>query len=311
MDLRTSLLLGIGITIIANLFFALSSACVQALPEHFPVMEIVFFQNFISLIVIIPYCMKKGTLNFQRTNLSLHLVRDLAGVLSFWTLFLAIQKMGLVNATVLSYMSPFYVPFVCKLWRKEPIEKDVWWMVVIGFIGVLIILKPKNLFYLSSLIGTLSALCSAFAVVALKNLNRQGESLSRTLLYFFITGTLFSLIFCLFQWQTPTLFQLLLLILLGALSILAQIFLTTAYRYGTASFLSPLSYSIIIFTTLISGLFFHEPQHWSIWIGIFIIISGGTLSFFFRIRPKKVEGLFARQNHVKKGLAFWKKYPKE
>jgi drug/metabolite transporter (DMT)-like permease len=309
--MRSSLLLGVGITLLANLFFALGGACVQALPKDFPAIEIVFFQNFICLLGIIPYCLKKKTLNFQFTNLHIHFIRDVTGVLSFLTLFWAIQKLGLVNAVVLSYMSPFYVPFVWKLWTKEPIEKDVWWMVIIGFIGVLIILKPRNLFHLGALIGITSAILSAFAVVALKNLNKRGESLSRTLLYFFIVGTLFSFLFMLSRWQTPTFSQLLLLISLGLLSICAQIFLTTAYRYGTASFLSPLSYSIIIFTALIGWFIFHKPAPWTTWLGASLIISGGTISYFLRVRPKTPEEFFKRENHQKRHWLFWKKPPKE
>ncbi len=310
-DHRSSLLLGIGLTLLANLFFSLSSACVQALPEHFPAIEIVFFQNIICLFVTIPYCIRKNTLSFRTSNLRFHLIRDLTGVLSFLTLFWAIQKIGLVSAMTLSYMTPFYVPFVCKLWSKEPIEKDVWWMVVIGFIGIMIILKPKNIFYLGSLIAILSAILSAFAVVALKNLNQRGESLSKTLLYFFTIGSILSLALSLPHWQTPSFYQLFLLLSLGSFSICAQIFLTVAYRYGTASFLSPLSYSAIIFTSLIGWILFRVPQHWSVWIGMLVIIFGGTLSFILRMRPKKVEEIFERQNHIKKGWAFWRKFPRE
>jgi drug/metabolite transporter (DMT)-like permease len=311
MNRKSSLLLGIGLTLIANLFFALSSACVQALPETFPAIEIVFFQNIICLLVTIPYCIKKKTLNFKMANLHFHLIRDFSGVLSFLTLFWAIQKIGLVSAMTLSYMTPFYVPFVCKFWSKEPIEKDVWWMVVIGFIGVMIILKPTNLLSLGSGIAVLSAILSAFAVVALKNLNQRGESLSRTLLYFFTIGSIFSLCLCLPNWQTPSIYQLFLLLSLGAFSICAQIFLTIAYRYGTASFLSPLSYSAIIFTAFMGWLIFRQPQHWSVWLGALVIIAGGTLSSILRLHPKNVEEVFEQENHVKKGWAFWRKFPRE
>jgi drug/metabolite transporter (DMT)-like permease len=310
-EIRSSLLLGVGITLLANLFFALCGACVHSLPENFPAIEIVFFQNLICLIGIIPYCVRKKTLSFHITNLHIHLIRDITGVLSFLTLFWAIQKLGLVNAIVLSYMSPFYVPFVWKIWTKEPIEKDVWWMVVIGFIGILIILKPKNLFQLSALIGITSAIFSAIAVVALKNLAKRGESLSRTLFYFFIVGTVFSFLFLLSQWQTPTFYQFLLLLALGLLSICAQIFLTTAYRYGTASFLSPLSYSIIIFTALIGWFLFHTPPQWTTWLGVLFIVGGGTISYFLRIRPKTAQDLFKRQNNLKRRWLFWKKPPTE
>lgn len=199
---------------------------------------------------------------------------------------------------------------VWKLWTKDRIERDVWWMVVIGFIGILTILKPKNLFQLSSLIGILSAIFSAFAVVALKNLNRKGESLSRTLLYFFIVGSLFSFLLALHSWKSPTFHELFLLISLGLLSIFAQIFLTTAYRYGTASFLSPLSYSIIIFTALFSWFFFHQIPSWNMLIGTILIIGGGTLSYILRIHPTQAIEVFERQNNSKKWWQFWKRTPK-
>lgn len=299
MQEKQNLVYGVSVTILAYFFFAIASAFVKAIDPSFPAVEILFFQNFICLLCVIPYCFKEGIAHLKTSHYFLHLTRDVSGVLSYFFYFLAIQYIDLVDATALSYTAPFYTPWVWMIWKKEKVNKHVWWTIILGFIGIALVLKPgKAIFYqLGSLVAIVSGMLSALALVAVRIINQQKESLLRTLFYYFLVGTLISLPFCIMQFVMPTKEEFLLLLGVGLCIALGQVFLTSAYHHGTASFLSPLSYSTVIFTTLISCIIFHIfPDLISI-AGIILIIFGGSLTYVLTKKKPSMTNILEANNH--------------
>ena len=307
---KKSLSYGIILTLIAYLAFAAASAFVRPLGKDFPTIEIIFFQSLISFLCFIPIVFSHNISLLKPVAIFPHLLRDLGGLSSYFTYFLAIKYLGLVDATVLSYTAPFYIPFIWNLWTKEKIPKEIWWAIGLGFIGILLILKPgTSIFSPLSFIGIMSGIFSAFALVALSMLNRKKELSRNTIFYNFFVSTSLSLPFCILSWKTPSLTQLVLLLGIGFFTLIGQILLTEAYKYGAASFLSPISYSIIIYTSMISWIFFSALPGPSSFIGMLCVIAGGTLTYVLTAKPKKLRDLFEAKNHVpqKKWWLFWKK----
>jgi drug/metabolite transporter (DMT)-like permease len=183
----------------------------------------------------------------------------------------------------------------------DKIEKDVWWTIILGFIGIAFILKPSELiFHSGALLGIAAGVFSAFSLVSIRILNQKQASLSRTLLYYFIVATIITFPLAIATWKSPTLLDCLCLIIIGASTIIGQILLTIAYRHGTASFLSPLSYSIVIFILLISWIIFKQKPETLSFIGTALIVFGGTFSFVLRKRPKTFLKLFEHPNFYKR-----------
>lgn len=279
---------GIIVTISAYLCFAIVSAFVRSLSLTLPVIEILFFQFFISLLIIIPYVVKRKKYSLKTTYTSIHIIRDISGILSYFCYFFAIKQMNLMDATVLAYTTPFFTPFIWKIWTKEKIDKSIWWAIILGFIGIAFILKPEEtIFHPGAFIGIFAGIFTALSLVGIKILNQKQECLVRTLFYFFLIGTLLSFPFSLIQWQTPNLYEGIFLLIIGILTAIGQLFLTIAYRHGTASFLSPLCYSMVIFTGLISCIIFKYPPTILSIIGALLVIIGGTLSLV--IKTKKIK----------------------
>lgn len=95
------------------------------------------------------------------------------------------------------------------------------------------------------------------------------------------------------------------LISIGILLAIGQLLLTTAYMHGTASFLSPISYSMIIFTGLISWMFFKQMPGWLSFIGTVLIVIGGTISYIIKVKPEKFIEIF--EHPPEEQIHFWKK----
>lgn len=283
-EFKQNILVGITLALMASFCFALASGCIKAL-LNFPTIESVFFQQFVSLIVILPYALKNRELVFNTNHLWLHSIRALAGIFSFIAYYFAIQKINLVDATLLSYTTPFFTPFVWRFWAKEKIEKEVFWSILLGFAGVAIILNPSaNVIQIPALIGISSAILSALALSSIRMLHLRNETVMRTLFNYFLIGSLVTFFIALFSWQKPLGMEWVYLIGLGTTSALGQVFLTKAYKHSSPSFLSPISYSIIIFTAVIACLFFEGSLTKTTILGGCLIITGGIITSVLRHR---------------------------
>ncbi len=95
------------------------------------------------------------------------------------------------------------------------------------------------------------------------------------------------------------------LISIGILMAFGQLLLTTAYMHGTAPFLSPISYSMIIFTGIISSLFFKKMPGLLSFIGTILIIIGGSISYIIKVKPTRFIEIFEHPPEEK--IHFWRK----
>jgi drug/metabolite transporter (DMT)-like permease len=274
--------LGVAIVLVAVLFLSFASAIVWSFHARFPTIQIIFIQNFVSLLCILPLSFRAGIGSLKTENLSIHLARDLFGVASYFFFFLAIRYLNLVNATLLNYTAPLWVPFLWRLRYKEPIQTNVWWSIIIGFIGMAIILNPtKQIFALGFFFGLFAGFFSAIASVALRMLNLKQEPMNRSLFYYFSIGSILSLPFAIGAWVAPTFGEVVKAIGIGVFTAAGQMLLTIAYRYGTAAQLSPVGYASIIYSGLISCFLFGQCFDWQSILGTILIISGGVLTYFF------------------------------
>ena len=294
MDSRENkLLLGIGITLIAYLFFSSASSLVWNFQGKFPTIQIIFIQNVVSFFCILPISLRKGWHYLKTDHLPIHMMRDLFGLASYYLFFLAIRYLNLVDATTLNYTAPFFVPFVWWIWMQEKIEHHLWWSIVVGFLGVAIILNPtKDIFQLGFVFGLFAGITSAVALCSVRILNIKREPMSRTLFYFFSMSSILSFPFAWASWIPPSANEYFLSCMIGVATAAGQILLTIAYRYGTAAYLSPLGYAVVIYNGLISHFIFQRPLGLRSYLGTLLIIIGGTLTYVLKKKPQTIKETF-------------------
>ncbi len=285
--------LGIGISLIAYLFFITSSSLVWGFPQGTPVIQMIFVQNLVSLICTIPLIWVKRFPGIGTKNIGIHLIRDFSGVASYYLYFMAIRLLSLVDATLLNYTAPFFVPLIWWIWMKEKVNIHVWWSIIFGFIGVFIILRPGSYIWdVGFAVGLAAGILSAVALCSVRLLSLHLEPTRRTLLYYFFVGSLISFPFAMMYWTPFSVNDWMRAIGIGIATACGQILLTIAYRYGTASYLSPLGYSTVIYAGLISYFLFHKPLSLRTVLGAVLIIVGGTLTYLFKKKPKSIEEAF-------------------
>jgi drug/metabolite transporter (DMT)-like permease len=300
---QSRLSIGIILSLFAFLFFATASSLVWSFQGKFPTIQIIFIQNAVSFLCVMPLSLRHGWAPLKTNELPTHLMRDLFGLLSYYLYFLAIRFLNLIDATTLNYTAPFFVPLVGLLWMKEKLVPHVWWSIVIGFIGVATILNPtKEMFQLGFVFGIFAGVTSAVALTSIRVLNLKKEPLSRTLFYFFSISAILSFPFAWATWIPPTPIEWCFAAAIGVATALGQILLTFAYRHGTASYLSPLGYSVVVYNGLISYFVFKSPIGWRSVIGTLLIILGGTLTYLLKRKPHSVKESFASDKKEKPPL---------
>ncbi len=278
---KPSVMIGVLLIVLAFLCVAVMSAFAKA-ATGIATSTLVFFQNAIALLLFAPWAVSRGFSPLKTNRIWLHILRGLAGLLSQALMFAAVKKMPLMNAVLLTNSAPLFIPLIAWVWLKEKVGMVVWASLFIGFVGILLILKPgvQMLADPTALIAISAALFSAFALVAVNQLSRD-EPVKRILFYYFLISSVATAPFALLFWKAPSLKEWLYLAGIGILMAAAQLLIILAYQHATATSIAPFNYCVVIFSGLIGWFVWkNEPTLLSL-LGVILVTAGGVLSTKF------------------------------
>ena len=247
---------------------------------------ILFFRNVMGLVIIAPWIIKGWPKSIKIKNWKIILLRSVVGMLNLLFILLAVQKISLVNTTLLNNAAPFLVPFILWFWLKVPINHKLWPAIVLGFIGIALILQPNmSILNIGSLYGILSAFFLAINLITIR-ITAKTEQFKNYLLYYFMIGILLIAPFAFFNWKIDNALTLIGLLSLGLFSMVGQFFFFLALQHAKASQLAPFCYSAVIFAG------FYEWAIWSVvpkplaFLGMFIIVGAGVWIVLVSKPPK-------------------------
>ncbi len=243
--------------------------------------QILFFRSFVGLLFILPLAFQQGW-GICRTKIPLmHMTRGGIGILGNFCFFYSITHLLLADSMALQFSRPLFMIVLAVAFLGETVGWKRGTATMIGFAGILIMTRPFGLgggpatFELGVLIGALGAFFGALVVVAIKHLSKT-ESTIVIMFYYAFWGAIFSLIPALLVWQTPTLPELGLLILVGFFGIVGQTCITRGVSLAETTVVLPFDYLRIVYAAVFGFLMFGEvPGLWSL-LGA-IVIVGSTL----------------------------------
>jgi drug/metabolite transporter (DMT)-like permease len=242
--------------------------------------QIVLFQYLVGLCWLFPLALiKRGVKAFASSRWGLHLVRDVAGSISYYCLFLALPYIDLADAVSLNNTGPLFVPLFDKFWLGQRVPRSLWWGPLLGFGGVLCILQPGANFHPAMLLGLASGITMAVTFICIRLLN-QTEAPYITLLYYFFIATLIALPVAIARWQPLSGGGWLGLIGIGLLMSIMQACLIYAFQRGKASILGPLIYTSLIWSGVIDWAIWGEVPNGLSFVGFLLVIVGGGISIF-------------------------------
>ena len=261
--------------IIATICFSLISVMVKFL-GHLPVMEITFFRN-IPTMLIIPLILKNKKISFFGNNKTLLLLRSLLSGFSAIANFYTITVMILTDAITIKQLSPFFIILLASVFLGEKIDFKKITIFILAFLGALLVVKPGfRLDIYPTAIALLGAMLTAGSHVTTRSLRLTDHPIVIVNYYGYTNGLIS---FGILLWQgnfiLPDALSLFVLLLLGLVGLVGQFSLTKAYQMAPAKLVSFYLYLQIIFGALLGELLFKEiPDLFSIFGASLIIISG-------------------------------------
>jgi len=277
---------GILLKVLSVAFFVVMATLLKA-TETVPAGEMVFFRSFFALLPVMLFLLWKGRLSdgFRTQRPFGHILRGLMGVASMGCGFFALTRLPLPEATAIGYASPLLIVALSAVLLKEKVHVFRWTAVTIGLVGVLIILWPRLTVFTGggpvedgATIGAIAAICGAFLTAIALMQVRQLVATERTeaiVTYFFISASALSLLSLPFGWIWPTPAQAAMLVGAGIAGGIAQLLMTSSYRYADMSVIAPFEYVSLLLTLAIGFAVFGDVPTLPMITGALIIIGSG------------------------------------
>lgn len=273
--------------------FAITGACIKAAAEHTPNAVVVFVRCAVSLVVLLPWALRRGQHNVRTQRLGGHLWRAGFGVLAMYTFFYAIARLPLAEAMLLTYSTPLWVPFIAWAWIGERPPWVVLPAAVLGMLGIALIVKPTQLSFsgsagLASLVGVSSGILAGCAMVSIRRIS-DTEPAPRIVFYFALLATAISALPLPWHWQTPSVPDLALLIAAGLFATVGQLNLTQAYSWAPAARVGPFTYVAVPLSAVLAWWFWNEAiDAWSA-LGSALVIATCVMVSWRRPEPRLEE----------------------
>ncbi|MGI9238632.1 MAG: DMT family transporter [Woeseiaceae bacterium] len=264
------LMLGIVSGLMLDLF-------AKELLRTYSLRQFIFLRSLIAIVLLLAVAQRFGGLHSLKTRRKAwHLLRTIFAVGAMFGFFYGLANMPLVNAFTLGYTAPLMMTGLSALFLNEPVGWRRWSAVTLGFVGVLIMLRPgTGELSFAAFAVLIAAFCYACQAITARRLATTETTLS--LSFYAIVGPMIVSIFVLDKqsWLSPDPIGWALLIGAGVSSVLAWIGLVNGYRAASPALLAPLEYTALIGGAIAGYFFWNEVPDAGVAIGALIIVGSG------------------------------------
>ena len=270
---RSNYFIVVALTLIGTLTAALMASAVKYLSYDLNPFTICFFRCLIGLIIVLPFIIKNKFKAIKSKNIKLQFYRSFINVISMITWFSAIGIMHLEKATALGFTTPLFTTILAVIILREVIRAHRITALFIGFLGVLIIIRPG---YLPIEFGTLLMLIASFSfsivLIMVKKLSDIDSSLT-IIFYHLLFMTPLTFIIAIFFWEGINFSQFFIFVLMGSAGLISHWCLAQAFKLSDTTFIMPFQFTKLIWASIIGYVIFAEsPDKWT-WFGGIVIFA--------------------------------------
>ncbi len=286
---------GILFVLGAIALLSVQDAIIKWISGDYPVHEIVFIRSPVALLLLLPIIYFEGGLSSLRSG-QFHL-QFLRGGLMFLAstfFFMAIAALPLADVVALTFVSPLFVAVLSVLFLGERVGPRRWLAIVVGFAGVVIMLRPgAGVFDPTGFLAIVTAFCLASTSVITRRLGRtdSGSSIAfYTAIFYLVSSAVVglaighgrlageghaSLQFLLRRWVIPSWTDLTLLLLVGVVGGLSFYLMSQAYRVTRATVVVPFEYIAVPLSVLWGFLIWRDLPGPHTIVGIVLVVGSG------------------------------------
>ncbi|MCF6429706.1 DMT family transporter [Leisingera sp. MMG026] len=277
-------MLAILLKVTAIALFTALSGIIKATSEHVPAGEAVFFRSFFAIPVIVVWLSMRGELRHGLITQKpmFHVWRGLVGTSAMGMTFMGLALLPLPEVTAIGYATPIFTLILAALLLGETIRLVRISAVAIGLLGVMIMIWPRLGGDMSdgAMLGVLlvvgATVARGFVQIHIRRMV-QSEHTAAIVFYFSLTASALALLTAPFGWTMPDAQTAALLVSAGLVGGVAQILVTSSYRFAPASMLAPYDYASMIFAIVIGYVWFEEWPTLVMLAGAMLVIAGNVL----------------------------------
>ena len=273
---ETKVTRGIAFMIIAVTFFNLKDGIAKYLSATYPIIELVFFQYIVMLVIILPIVVFRGGWHSLATKHPYSLLlRGTIGVVAVGLLFAAVSQIPIADAYAISFISPIVVTILSPFLLGENVGIRRWFAVATGFGGVLLVIQPGfEEFQTGSLIAISAGVMFGLYGIVTRKLTQQ-ELPQIMMVYTSFVGVVGVSAFLPAIWVTPQLVHGGIIVAMGVLATVGHAFMVYSYAAAPAVVVTPFLYTSMIAATIQGYFIFGDFPNFIAWIGISTIIACG------------------------------------
>ena len=279
---------GVLMMCFAVLCFATMNSFTKELRGELPVVGIIWGRYFFHFAIILVLFPRRIPTLLTSDDKGLQIARSVLVLLATASMFVALGFMPLADAVAITFAGPLLIVALSALILRERVGPRRWAAVVVGFVGMLVIIRPgAGAFQAAALLPVAVAFFYAMYQIITRHLSHRSDPLTM-LFYTALVGAVAMTAIVPFDWQTPTAAQWGMLVAVGFLGGLGHYAIIKAYERSETALVAPFAYTEIIWATALGFVVFGDFPDLATFAGTAIIVASGFYVLHRERRARRV-----------------------
>tara|TARA_B100001121_G_scaffold293902_1_gene296905 strand:- start:341 stop:1168 length:828 start_codon:yes stop_codon:yes gene_type:complete len=246
-----------------------------------------FLRFFFGLLIITPYILKTKFRVFNTKNLQIHILRSSLNLPAMLIGFAALAILPLEKMTAIHFIVPIIVTILAVIFLKEKIYLYRSIALVMGFLGMLIILRPGIIdINIGIYMAIISSLIWSVVIILTKKVSKDDSAIT-ILSHQYVYMTLFSLPLVIYFWDQPSLKTIIFILCAAISGTILHIALNHAYKLVDVTMTQPYSFLGLIASSVIGYFVFNDKPDLYTWLGASVIFCGVLLISYRELQLNK------------------------
>jgi drug/metabolite transporter (DMT)-like permease len=275
--------LGMLFAVMAYFSFSLLDAVQKTAIIYHSVFQLLFIKYcFVLFLSLIESQRKKNYSFYKSGNVKIQLLRSVLSIIESACFILSIRYLSLADAHSIASLTPVLVVALSAIILREHVSLKTWIAIFIGFIGVLIIMRPGlSIFDSKSLIPLAGAFfLSIYQIVTRKA--SEKDSTETSLFYTSVVGIILMGIIGYSFWQPLMDYSLVFFIAIGLFFSLGLYFQIIALSMARAGIIQPFHYTLIFWSIILGYIFYDDFPDTPTLIGALVITISGVYTLYIK-----------------------------
>lgn len=277
----------IFLIIISIIFGTLMGTFIKLAQEDLNVFTTGFLRFFFGFLIITPYILKTKFEVFSTKNLKIHILRSALNLPAMLLGFAALAMLPLEKMTAIHFIVPIIVTILAVIFLKEKIYLYRSIALVMGFLGMLIILRPGIIdISIGIYMALISSLIWSVVIILTKKVSKDDSAIT-ILSHQYVYMSLFSFPLVIYFWDQPSLKTIIFILCAAMSGTILHIALNHAYKLVDVTMTQPYSFLGLVVSSIIGYFVFSDKPDFYTWLGASVIFCGVLLISYRELQLNK------------------------